>query len=218
MKKEIPMSSFLEPADRPTSFNRWLKSRLGLIKQREIDTPLTKDRLNEAVENRNLLNKKRQYLNLQYKITRKLLKPALPSQTIIEQARELGLLVKSSDEEMSGLKLISDQEIAVARFGKLSTKTIPLKFGPERRIGPVDRRKYDYHISKDRRNEETDRRSLLNYTRQYLSFQYRITLQLIKAISPSNQIIELAYSIGRIIKISEEELSELKLILKPLRS
>ena len=217
MKKEIPVASFRKLAGKPTSLDIRLESRLDPTNRGESDTPLAEDRPNEAVNRCNLVKDKRQYLNIQYRITRELLKAETPSNAIIKQARKLGHVVKSSDEEMKELELIADQDISVAVFDKRAKNTIAFKFGPERRSGPVDRRKHDYHKSKDRRNEDTDRRSLLNYSRQYLSLQYRITQLLLKAVTPSNKIIEHAFNIGRIIKISEEELSELKLILKPSR-
>ena len=152
---------------------------------------------------------------MQYKITRQLIKASSPSKTIIEQASKLGRVVKSSDEELDELELIADQDILIAMFDSLNENPILLKFGPERRFGPIDRRKSNTHITKDRRNEENDRRSLLNYKRQYLSLQYRITQQLLTAVTPSKKIIEHACKIGHIVKIPEEELGKLKLILKP---
>ena len=217
MAKKKPVAENRSPADKPGRVGFRPKNSIGAVKRSKLDAPRAGKLRSEAADKRKLLNESKQYLNMQYKITRRLLKSAAPSNTLIDQARKLGRLVKSSNEEMNQLELIADQDIPIALFAKQPNKPIPLKFGPERRFGPPDRREYDYHISKERRNQKSDRRSLLNYKRQYLSLQYRITQQLLKAVSPSKRIIEHACKIGRITKTSEEELTKLQLILKPSR-
>ena len=143
MEKEIPVASIRKPADKPSPVGFRPKNRIGPTNRGNFDSRLAKKRRNEAVDRHNLLKDKKQYLNIQYKITRKLLKSATPSKTIIAQARRLSRLVKSSNEEMSELELITDQDIPIALFDKQPDNPTPLKFGPERRFGPVDRREYD---------------------------------------------------------------------------
>ena len=217
MAKKIPVTINRNPADKSNRVGFRPKSHIDAIKGIKLEAHQAGKRRGDVADKRKLLNENKQYLTMQFKITRQLLKSASPSNAVIEQARRLGRLVKSSNEEMNQLELIADQDIPIALFAKRPNKPIPLKFGPERRLGPSDRREYDYHISKERRNQKTDRRSLLNYKRQYLSLQYRITQQLLKAVSPSKKIIEHACKIGRITKTSEEELTKLQLILKPSR-